>query len=164
MADGLGTRRFSAATGRGVSKALRSLGADIVDVDVRDENFVLPEDGRSCLHYVHGTFGETAVAENSRRPRPFPTPATASKKSLIAFDKILIEESFLRQRGSRRVGSCGRWSAPKNCGASGVKPARQGSTVGGVIVKNESEVDSAMKEAAKYDRKLLVEKIVSAAN
>jgi len=33
--------------------------------------------------------------------------------------------------------------------------------VGVVIVKNESEVDSAMKEAAKYDRKLLVEKFVS---
>src|SRR5207245_11167428 len=42
-----------------------------------------------------------------------------------------------------------------------VKTARQGSTVGVVIVKNESEVDSAMKEAAKYDRKLLVEKFVS---
>src|SRR4029078_9761853 len=35
------------------------------------------------------------------------------------------------------------------------------STVGVVIVKNESELDAAMKEAAKYDRKLLVEKFVS---
>jgi len=42
-----------------------------------------------------------------------------------------------------------------------VKPARQGSTVGVVIVKNESELDGAMKEAGKYDRKLLVEKFVS---
>jgi D-alanine-D-alanine ligase len=30
-----------------------------------------------------------------------------------------------------------------------------------VIVKNESELDSAIKEAGKYDRKLLVEKFVS---
>src|SRR5205085_6864647 len=42
-----------------------------------------------------------------------------------------------------------------------VKPARQGSTVGIVIVKNENELDAALKEAAKYDRKLLVEKFVS---
>jgi D-alanine-D-alanine ligase len=41
-----------------------------------------------------------------------------------------------------------------------VKPARQGSTVGVVVVKNESELDGAMKEAANYDRKLLVEKFV----
>ena len=32
-------RDVSLATGRGVSKALRSLGADVVDVDVRDEDF-----------------------------------------------------------------------------------------------------------------------------
>jgi len=42
-----------------------------------------------------------------------------------------------------------------------VKPPRQGSTVGVVIVKNENELDEAMKEAGKYDRKLLVEKFVS---
>src|SRR5207249_4936457 len=42
-----------------------------------------------------------------------------------------------------------------------VKPSRQGSTVGVVIVKNQSELESAMKEAGKYDRKLLVEKFVS---
>jgi D-alanine-D-alanine ligase len=42
-----------------------------------------------------------------------------------------------------------------------VKPARQGSTVGVVIVKDASELDSGMAEAAKYDRKLLVEKFVS---
>jgi D-alanine-D-alanine ligase len=35
-------RDVSLATGRGVSKALRSLGADVVDVDVRDEDFQLP--------------------------------------------------------------------------------------------------------------------------
>src|SRR5207248_5910159 len=42
-----------------------------------------------------------------------------------------------------------------------VKPARQGSTVGVVIVKNASELESAMAEAGKYDRKLLIEKFVS---
>src|SRR5207237_120803 len=42
-----------------------------------------------------------------------------------------------------------------------LKPPCQGSTVGVVIVKKESELDSAMKEAGKYDRKLLVEKFVS---
>jgi D-alanine-D-alanine ligase len=42
-----------------------------------------------------------------------------------------------------------------------VKPPCQGSTVGVFIVKNEGELDSAIKEAGKYDRKLLVEKFVS---
>src|SRR5207248_323878 len=42
-----------------------------------------------------------------------------------------------------------------------VKAPRQGSTVGVVIVKNESEVESAIGEAAKYGRELLIEKFVS---
>src|SRR5256886_15084329 len=41
-----------------------------------------------------------------------------------------------------------------------VKPPRQGSTVGVVIVKHEGELEAAMAEAAKYDRELLIEKFV----
>src|SRR5213078_3452621 len=42
-----------------------------------------------------------------------------------------------------------------------VKPPRQGSTVGVVIVKNENELESAINEASKYDCELLIEKFVS---
>jgi D-alanine-D-alanine ligase len=42
-----------------------------------------------------------------------------------------------------------------------VKAPRQGSTVGVVIVKNESELESAIAEASKYDRELLIEKFVA---
>ena len=42
-----------------------------------------------------------------------------------------------------------------------VKAPRQGSTVGVVIVKNESELESAIAEAAKYGRELLIETFVA---
>src|SRR2546430_858768 len=41
-----------------------------------------------------------------------------------------------------------------------VKPPRQGSTVGVVIVKSENELAAAMTEAAKYDREFLIEEFV----
>jgi len=41
-----------------------------------------------------------------------------------------------------------------------LKPPCQGSTVGVVIVKDQSKLGSAMEEAGKYDCKLLVEKFV----
>src|SRR5213078_5206368 len=41
-----------------------------------------------------------------------------------------------------------------------VKPPREGSTVGVVIVKNEAEIESAISEAANYGRELLVEQFV----
>jgi D-alanine-D-alanine ligase len=82
--------------------------------------------------------------------------------SLAAFDKILSKEKFREHNVVTpewevvEVGQRPTISAPLV-----VKPARQGSTVGVVIVKNASELDSAMTEAGKYDRKLLIEKFVS---
>ena len=51
-------REVSLATGRGVSKALRSLGIEVVEIDVRDENFELPNDVDLAFITIHGTFGE----------------------------------------------------------------------------------------------------------
>src|ERR1700692_345646 len=50
-------RDVSLATGRGVSKALRSLGAEVMDVDVRDEKFPMPDDVELAFIALHGTFG-----------------------------------------------------------------------------------------------------------
>ena len=155
-------RDVSLATGRGVSKALRSLGADIVDVDVRDENFVLPEDVDLAFITIHGTFGEDGQLQKILDDRGIPYTGDGVEESLIAFDKILTKEKFREHNvvtPEWEVVDAGQ--RPKIAVPLVVKPARQGSTVGVVIVKNESEVDSAMKEAAKYDRKLLVEKFVS---
>ena len=155
-------RDVSLATGRGVSKALRSLGADIVDVDVRDENFLLPEDVDLAFITIHGTFGEDGQLQKILEDRGVAYTGDGVKESLIAFDKILTKEKFREHNvvtPEWDVVDAGQ--RPKIAVPLVVKPARQGSTVGVVIVKNESEVDSAMKEAAKYDRKLLVEKFVS---
>src|SRR5881392_2033163 len=155
-------RDVSLATGRGVSKALRSLGADIVDVDVRDENFLLPEDVDLAFITIHGTFGEDGQLQKILEDRGVAYTGDGVEESLIAFDKILTKEKFREHNvvtPEWEVVDAGQ--RPTIAVPLVVKPARQGSTVGVVIVKNESEVDSAMKEAAKYDRKLLVEKFVS---
>src|SRR5207244_1777905 len=51
-------RDVSLATGQGVSRALRSLGAEVAEIDVRDENFQLPSDVDLAFLTIHGTFGE----------------------------------------------------------------------------------------------------------
>src|SRR5437660_8054053 len=155
-------RDVSLATGRGVSKALRSLGADIVDVDVRDENFLLPEDVDLAFITIHGTFGEDGQLQKILEDRGVAYTGDGVEASQIAFDKILSKEKFLELNvvtPDSEVIDAGQ--RPKMSVPLVVKPARQGSTVGIVIVKNENELDSALKEAAKYDRKLLVEKFVS---
>src|SRR5438477_8339415 len=155
-------RDVSLATGRGLSKALRSLGASIVDGECRDDNFRRPKDVGVGFITIRGTFGEDGQLQKILDDRGIPYTGDGVEESRIAFDKILTKEKF-RERNvvtpEWEVVDAGR--RPKIPVPLVVKPARQGSTVGVVIVKNESEVDSAMKEAAKYDRKLLVEKFVS---
>src|SRR5256886_1748155 len=155
-------RDVSLATGRGVSKALRSLGADIVDVDVRDESFLLPEDVDLAFITIHGTFGEDGQLQKILEGRGVAYTGDGVETSRIAFDKILSKEKFLAHKvvtPESEVIDAGQ--RPKMSVPLVVKPARQGSTVGIVIVKNESDLDSALKEAAKFDRKLLIEKFVS---
>jgi D-alanine-D-alanine ligase len=155
-------RNVSLATGRGVSKALRSLGIEAVEVDVRDENFPLPNDVDVAFNCIHGTFGEDGQIQKILEDRGVAYTGDGVEESRIAFDKILSKEKFL-ERGvvTPKSEVIGAGQRPKMSVPLVVKPARQGSTVGIVIVKNENDVDAALREAAKYDSKLLIEKFVS---
>jgi len=154
-------REVSLATGRGVSKALRSLGAEIVDVDVRDEKFVLPKDVDFAFITIHGTFGEDGELQKILEERGVPYTGDGVAASRAAFDKVLSKEKFREHNvvtPEWEVVEVGR--RPTISVPLVVKAPRQGSTVGVVIVKDASELDSAMAEAGKYDRTLLIEKFV----
>ena len=155
-------RNVSLATGRGVSKALRSMGIEVVDVDVRDENFQIPGEVDVAFNCIHGTFGEDGQLQKILEDRGVSYTGDGVEESRIAFDKILSKEKFLEQGvitpESEVIDADQR---PKMSVPLVVKPARQGSTVGIVIVKNQNELDAALKESAKFDRKLLIEKFVS---
>jgi D-alanine-D-alanine ligase len=155
-------RDVSLATGRGVSKALHSAGADVVDVDVRDEKFKLPDDVDLAFITIHGTFGEDGQVQKILEDRGVAYTGEGVRGSELAFDKIQSKEKF-REHGITTP----KWEVitagqrPTIPLPIVVKPPRQGSTVGVYIIKSESELDSALAEAAKYDRELLVEEFIA---
>ena len=155
-------RDVSLATAAGVSKALSSLGIEVVDVDVRDENFPLPKDVDLAFITIHGTFGEDGTLQKILEERGIAYTGEGVEGSRNAFDKILSKEKFRAHKIATpesemiRAGQRPKMSVPLV-----VKAARQGSTVGVVIVKKENELDAALKEASKFDDKLLIEKFVS---
>jgi D-alanine-D-alanine ligase len=154
-------RDVSIATGRGVAKALRSLGLEVIEVDVRDENFQLPPDVDLAFIAIHGTFGEDGQIQKNLEGRGVPYTGDNVEASWTAFDKIESKKKF-REHGVTSP----EWEViragerPKIPIPIVVKAPRQGSTVGVVIVKRDTELDSAIKEASKYDRELLIEKFV----
>src|SRR5437588_9322388 len=87
-------RDVSLATAAGVSKALSSLGIEVIDVDVRDENFPLPEDVDLAFLTIHGTFGEDGTLQKILEDRGVPYTGDGVEESHAAFDKILTKEKF----------------------------------------------------------------------
>src|SRR5436189_2373351 len=154
-------RDVSLATGRGVAKALRSLGAEVAEIDVHDEHFELPDDVDLAFLTIHGTFGEDGQLQRILEQRGIAYTGDGVEASANAFDKIRSKKKF-RERGVTtphwQVGKAGQ--RPTIPLPIVVKAPRQGSTVGIFILKNESELESAMAEATKYDRELLIEKFV----
>jgi D-alanine-D-alanine ligase len=155
-------RDVSLATGRGISKTLRSLGVDVVDVDVRDENFRLPEDVEFAFIALHGTFGEDGQLQQLLEERGVAYTGEGVQGSRLAFDKIRSKEKF-EEHGVRTP----EWETieanqhPRIRPPMVVKAPRQGSTIGVHIVKTTEELAPAIAGSAKYDRELLIEKFVS---
>jgi len=154
-------RDVSLATGHGISKALRSLGAAVVEVDVRDAKFKLPEDVDLAFIALHGTFGEDGQVQQILEARGVVYTGEGVEESRLAFDKIRSKEKF-REHGV----STPEWEVieahqrPRMQLPIVVKAPRQGSTVGIYIVKKAEDLESAIADAAKYDLELLIEKFV----
>ena len=87
-------RDVSLATARGVAKALRSRGAEVFEIDVRDENFELPRDIDLAFLTIHGTFGEDGQLQQILENRGMPYTGDGIKESWIAFDKIEAKKRF----------------------------------------------------------------------
>ena len=70
------------------------LGADVVEVDVHDENFALPKDVDLAFITIHGTFGEDGQLQKILEERGVPYTGDGVEASRAAFDKILSKEKF----------------------------------------------------------------------
>lgn len=154
-------REVSLATGRGVSKALRSLGGDITDVDVKDENFTLPDPIDLAFLTIHGTFGEDGRIQRILEERGVPYTGEGVRGSEVAFDKIQSKRCFDNGKVSTP-----QWEAielrarPTISLPIVLKPPREGSTVGVHIIKSESEIEDALADLTRFGRDILVEKFV----
>jgi D-alanine-D-alanine ligase len=152
-------RAVSIATGKGVAKALRSLGATVNEVDVKSADFTLPEDIDLAFLTIHGTFGEDGQIQQVLEDRGVPYTGEGVAGSALAFDKIRSKEAFRQHNVTTpywQIITVGQ--GPTIPIPFVIKAPRQGSTVGVHIIRNEREVDAAIADASTYDRELLVEK------
>ena len=154
-------RDVSFATGRGVAKALRSLGAEVTEVDVAGNEFNLPPEMELAFLAIHGTFGEDGQIQQILENRGVPYTGEGVAESKLAFDKIRSKEAF-RSHGVTtpqwEILGIADW--PTLPLPFVIKTPREGSTVGVHIIKNASEIEAAMADAAKYSGEILLEEFI----
>jgi D-alanine-D-alanine ligase len=154
-------RDVSMATGKGVAKALRSLGVDVTEIDVKGADFELPADIELAFLTIHGTFGEDGQLQQILEDRGVPYTGEGVEGSAIAFDKIRSKAAFREHDVPTpywQIITAGQ--RPTIPIPVVIKAPRQGSTVGVHIIRNEREIDGAIADATTYDRELLVERFV----
>lgn len=155
-------RKVSLASGAGVARALRELGAEVFEVDVNGAGFELPAGVDVAFNVVHGTFGEDGQLQRVLEQRGVAYTGEGVAGSELAIDKIATKQRFVRH---------GVPTAAFEILSPGQKPAfplpyvikapREGSSVGVYIVHDAEAAERSLAEARQFGGELMVEEFIS---
>jgi UDP-N-acetylenolpyruvoylglucosamine reductase len=158
-------RAVSLESGAGVARALRTAGYEVTEIDVSDTSITQEmRDADVVFPVLHGGFGENGEIQRALEDAGLRFVGSGSCASAIIIDKIkskqLMEEHKIPTSPWSVVTKDNR-KFPDNLSCPVVvKPPKEGSTVGIVIVDTLDKWDSALDEAFQYDNTLLVEKFI----
>ena len=152
-------REVSLRSGSAVTKALRLLGADAFEIDIKGGDFHLPDGTELAFNALHGTFGEDGAVQAVLDTKGVPYTGEGVEGSRVAFDKIESKRRFV-ERGvptapyvTLQKGEIHNLAVPYV-----VKVPCQGSSVGVYVVKKG---EKALEEAFAQTDTVLVEAFVS---
>ena len=165
-------REVSLASGREVANALK---ASFEDVTLHEPDLHLAEELlRGSIDVVfpalHGPLGEDGSIQGMLEVAGVPYVGSCVAASACAIDKVIAKRLFrdtglplakevvvdraTAENATRRV----RDELP---GRVAVKPASQGSAVGVAFAETDEELDEAIREAFRFDERVLVEEYVT---
>ena len=159
-------RDISLATAKGVSEALTSLGAEVMEMDVRDGNFTVPEGILAVFNVIHGTFGEDGKIQKVLEERGIPYTGAGSASSELAFDKARSKARFVEHKVPTAAYQLlpladARPEDVKLPLPIVMKPLCEGSSVGVHIIMDESGIAAAIADLKRFGGVALVETFIS---
>ena len=155
-------REVSLRSGAAVARALRSLGALVQEIDVKDSSLSLPKSIDLAYNMIHGTFGEDGQIQQILERQGIPYTGEGVAGSQLAFDKILSKRAF-----DEHGVPTGRWHViaagqkPRFEVPFVVKSPRQGSSVGVHIIKDFADLDAALEDCFRFGETVIVEEFFS---
>ncbi|RFC45385.1 MAG: D-alanine-D-alanine ligase [Verrucomicrobia bacterium] len=155
-------RPVSLASGAGVAAALRSLGAEVFEVDVHGPDFELPESTDLAFNVIHGTFGEDGQLQRILEARGVLYTGEGVAGSELAIDKIATKRRLLAHGVPTALFEVLRGEEPPTMPLPFVlKAPREGSSVGVYIVREPAEVEARLRDVRRFASEILVEEYVS---
>ena len=159
-------RAVSLETAKGVAVALRSLGAEVVEVDVTSADFAIPEKVEAAFNVIHGTFGEDGTLQKLLESRGVPYTGAGSVSSALAFDKARSKAAFVASKVPTTTYQILELSGAGPAQVTiplplVMKPLCEGSSVGVHIIREESGIAPAVAALAKFGSTALVEPFIS---
>lgn len=164
-------REVSLRSGAQVQEALRALGHDVATVDIdRNTWDVLRDGGFDCVfNALHGRLGEDGTVQGMLELLDLPYTGSGVLASALCIDKVRagrmmvaeglhvpeFEELEVKEGVAAEVVEriVQRYGLPLV-----IKPAREGSTIGLTIAKDEDAVASGLVLAGRYDRRVVVQR------
>lgn len=155
-------RPVSLASGAGVARALRSLGAQVIEVDVCGAEFELPDGVDLAFNVIHGTFGEDGTLQRILDERGVPYTGEGEQGSRLAIDKIATKQRLLESGvATAKFEVLSGSEMPSLPLPYVLKAPKEGSSVGIYIVRDASAVESSLQEVRRYGDRVLVEEFVA---
>lgn len=163
-------REVSLMSGKGVFEALKSVGADVVRFDPENQHLSEIERGHfaRAFNCLHGRYGEDGVIQGALEYLAIPYTGSGVLTSAITIDKQMTKDVW-RIHGlplAKGVLASSPEDAPKILEELGgdlvVKPAREGSSIGIIKLKDATAADlaDAIGKAQLLDARVLVEERV----
>ena len=167
-------REVSLNSGKQVSAAIRGRGHDVTDVDLDGATWdVLRDGGFECVfNALHGRLGEDGTVQGMLELLGLPYTGSGVLASALCMDKSRagrmlsaiglhvpeFDELEIKQGVEPSVveGMVSRFGLPVV-----IKPVREGSTIGLTIARDEDAVASGLVLAARYDRRVLVQRFAT---
>lgn len=167
---GLGAeRKVSLSTGAGFKQALIELGYPFEVIDAQEDLMVQLSKIQAdvALLALHGKYAEDGIVQSICEYLKLPYTGSGVLASALCMDKLMskqiLEQAGIQTAPYQVLDVKLKDIADFQCEIPlplVVKPTREGSSVGVSIVKNNSELPKALKEAAKYDHLILIEKYI----
>jgi len=166
-------REISLLTGENIYRSLLKSGYNTTFIDLKNDFYNDLKKINLAFLALHGRYGEDGTVQGLMEVMKIPYTGSGVLSSAIAINKILTKkildyENILTPQyitldidGKNNPANTGLFIGEKLSYPVIVKPNNEGSTIGVNIVGSDEQLEYAIEDASKYDKKILIEKYIN---